>query len=346
MKRSHAIYLATLLASCLACELAENPTTPAGSDDPQPAAVPDTIVAWGRNNNGQCNVPAPSTGFVALAGAADHSLVLKADSTVVGWGSGFNGLVSNSRFVAISGGTSSLGLRADSTIVVLTPSPCGHCTVPESNAGFIAVAAGIWHSLAIRADSSIVAWGMGSPYCGLPSVNANFVAIAAGYEHSLALRADGSYAFWRCNFPGLLDIPGRSASPLITPDIVAGKQHGSLATRVDHGYEPCSELVSTTSYIAIAAGDEHYLALRADGSILALGSYCRLGLCDEPLHNTGFIAIATGDNHNLALRGDGTIIAWGSDEFGQVQVPEPNAGFIAIAAGTHHSLAIKAGVAK
>jgi hypothetical protein len=36
-----------------------------------------TIVAWGRNNDGQCDVPAPNADFVALAGGGYHSLGLK-----------------------------------------------------------------------------------------------------------------------------------------------------------------------------------------------------------------------------------------------------------------------------
>jgi hypothetical protein len=37
------------------------------------------IVAWGLNDQGQCNVPAPNTGFVAVAGGYWHSLGLKRD---------------------------------------------------------------------------------------------------------------------------------------------------------------------------------------------------------------------------------------------------------------------------
>ena len=36
-----------------------------------------SIVAWGWNEYGQCNAPAPNTGFVALSGGYWHSLGLK-----------------------------------------------------------------------------------------------------------------------------------------------------------------------------------------------------------------------------------------------------------------------------
>ncbi len=37
-----------------------------------------SIVAWGANGDGQRNVPAPNTAFVAVAGGGQHSLGLKA----------------------------------------------------------------------------------------------------------------------------------------------------------------------------------------------------------------------------------------------------------------------------
>jgi len=36
-----------------------------------------SIVASGNNDYGQCNVPAPNSGFVGLAAGASHSLGLK-----------------------------------------------------------------------------------------------------------------------------------------------------------------------------------------------------------------------------------------------------------------------------
>lgn len=36
-----------------------------------------TIVAWGENNEGQCNVPSPNEGFIAVAGGFAHNLGLR-----------------------------------------------------------------------------------------------------------------------------------------------------------------------------------------------------------------------------------------------------------------------------
>lgn len=45
-----------------------------------------TIVAWGRNDYGQCTVPLPNVDFVAVSGGGYHSLGLKSDGTIVAWG--------------------------------------------------------------------------------------------------------------------------------------------------------------------------------------------------------------------------------------------------------------------
>jgi hypothetical protein len=37
-----------------------------------------SLVAWGWDNSGQCDVPAPNSGFVAVAAGEYHSLGLKA----------------------------------------------------------------------------------------------------------------------------------------------------------------------------------------------------------------------------------------------------------------------------
>jgi hypothetical protein len=61
---------------------------------------------------------------------------------------------------------------------------------PPSGNDFVAIAAYHWHSLALKADGSIIGWSDNS-YCQAdpPSGN-NFVAIAAGGLHSLAIKEE------------------------------------------------------------------------------------------------------------------------------------------------------------
>ena len=118
-----------------------------------------SVVAWGDNRFGDCDVPSPNTGFVAIAAGYMHSLGLKQDGSVVAWGS--------NRY--------------------------RQCHVPSPNTGFKAIAAGGDHSLGLKEDGSVVAWGDNEyGQCNVPSPNTGFVAIAAGLVHSLGLKLDAS----------------------------------------------------------------------------------------------------------------------------------------------------------
>jgi hypothetical protein len=290
-------------------------TTFANKNEQRPfGPLPESgsIVAWGDNSYGQCDVPSPNSGFTTIAAGFYHSLGLKADGSIRAWGWNNWGQCDvpspNSGFTAIAAGEyHSLGLKADSSIIAWGDNEEGQCTVPLPNGGFTAVAADGGHSLGLKADGSIVAWGYnGDGECDVPSPNSGFTAIAAGAMHSLGLKADGSIVAWGYNYYGQCDVP----SP-------------------------------NSGFTAIAAGEYYSLGLKVNNSIIAWG-YNGDGECDVPSPNSGFTAIATNWCHSLGLKADGSIVAWGDNSYGQCDVPSPNSGFTAIAAGAMHSLGLKA----
>ncbi len=89
---------------------------------------------------------------------------------------------------------------------------------------------------------------------------------------------------------------------------------------------------------AIAAGWDHYLLLRPDGSVEAEGDNSA-GQCNVPA-GLRATAIAGGMRHSLALRPDGSVAAWGRNLEGQCNVP---AGLraTAIAGARYASLALR-----
>jgi len=280
-----------------------------------------SIVAWGANSSGQCNVPSPNSGFIAISAGWAHSLGLRQDGSIVAWGSNYdlNGNYSgqcnlpspNTGFIAISaGGFHSLGLKQNGSIVAWGANNSGQCNLPSPNTGFIAIAAGGAHSLGLKQDGSIVAWGGNwDGQCNIPSPNSGFIAISAGWAHSLGLKQDGSIVAW-----------GRN------------------------DYEQCNIPSPNSGFIAVAAGYNHSLGLKSDGSIVAWGRN-NAGQCNIPSPNTGFIAIAAGGSweggHSLGLKQDGSIVAWGRNDSGQCNIPSPNTGFVAVAAGSVHNLGLK-----
>jgi len=177
------------------------------------------IVAWGENDDGQCDVPSPNSGFIAVSGGVDHSLGLRNDGSIAAWGTTYCGQCDipdpNTGFIAVAAGHSySLGLRTDGSIAAWGRNDSGQCDVPSPNSGFKAVAAGWFHSLGLRDDGSIVAWGTNYyGQCDIPDPNTGFIAVAGGgigpwgNGHSLGLRDDGSIAAWGWNECGQCDVP-------------------------------------------------------------------------------------------------------------------------------------------
>jgi hypothetical protein len=263
--------------------------------------------------------------------------------TVVGWGNNNYTQATppdSNDFVAIAAGIwHSLALKSDGSIVGWGWDDFGQATPPDGN-DFVAIAAGTWHGLALKSNDSVVGWGWNDFGQATPPDGNDFVAIAGGGNHSLALRFDGSIVGWGSN-------SYTQATPPDSNDFVAiaaGIWH-SLALKSDGsivcwGRNLYGETIPPdgNDFVAIAANGNHSLALRLNGSIVGWGSN-DYGLATPPDGND-FVAIATGDNHSLALRSNGSIAGWGSNDYGQATPPQ-GSGFNAIAAGGYHSLAIK-----
>ncbi len=96
---------------------------------------------------------------------------------------------------------------------------------PLTPVGAIALAGGAAHVLALRADGSVLAWGV--DFSGQTDVHAaaqsDVIAIAAGLVQSLALRRDGSVVAWGSNGSGESDVPTAARSGVVA--IAAGWQH-------------------------------------------------------------------------------------------------------------------------
>jgi len=233
----------------------------------------------------------------------------------------------------------------------------GQCSVPENLSGVVAISAGAFHSLAVRADGHVVAWGCrgrDGGQCGVPADLSGVTAVAAGTFHSLALRRDGTVVAWGCgSFDG-----GECSVPSGLSDVtaVAAGEFQSLALKRDgtvvawgcgsFDVGQCTVPSGLSGVTAIAAGYAHSLALLADGSVVAWGcAALNRGQCSVPGDLLPATAIAAGQVHSLALQTDGTVAGWSCGflaDYGQCTPSGALSAVTAIAAGSFHSLALKA----
>ena len=128
-----------------------------------------TVVAWGNNTYGQCNVPAGQSNVVAVAAGQSHSIALKSDGTMVSWGWNAYGQTNvpaglNNVIAIAAGSFHSLALASSSDPTIIRQ-PAPFYTNVTSRL-LLSVGAGI----------TIAGLGLGSWLLGL----AGLVAVAAG----------------------------------------------------------------------------------------------------------------------------------------------------------------------
>ena len=262
-----------------------------------------TVLAWGNNGYGQLGdgttehkaTPSPVqglNGITAIAAGTNFALALKNDGTVWAWG--YNGA----------------GQLGDGTTTYIQNTP----VQVQGLDSVVTIVAGEGHSLAIKSDGTLWAWGQNgfgqlgistSIYRSNIPVHVQGIeqitSVTAGRFHTVAIKGDGTVWAWGYNPFGQLGngTTTNSNTPVQTQGI--------------------------NGIIGIAAGSFYSTAIRSDGAVFEWG---RTNLGDAssdrvlPVEVQGIskvIAIDAANTYNsIALKNDGTVWTWGENGYGNL----------------------------
>jgi alpha-tubulin suppressor-like RCC1 family protein len=270
-----------------------------------------TLLSWGNNNLGKLGnnstIDSPSpvpvqnlTGVVAVAAGEIHSLALKDDGTVWVWGSNSSGQLGD--------GTNDFN-----------PHPLPVQVPVLSN--IIAISAHLNHSLALKADGTVWAWGANdfgqignntvggtvSPPTQVMNLS-NVIAIAAGFQHNAALKSDGTVWVW-----------GRNAE---------GEIGNNTTTTTGCQCQPLPLQTTISGVSQITAGFFNTAAVKPNGDVFVWGSnnFGQIGNGTTggnlplPVQSavSNVIELKMRGYHIFARINDGSVRAWGYNGDGEL----------------------------
>jgi alpha-tubulin suppressor-like RCC1 family protein len=217
---------------------------------------------------------------------------------------------------------------------------------PDPFANWHQVTPGYLHTLAVRADGTMWAWGDNSGKqlgdgTSTPRYNpirvtaySDWQAVAAGPYHSLGRRVNGNLYGWGDNSSGQLGASGSALPVLIDSNIY----WQDLAAAGTAGATP-------------ALSSSYSLTRKTDGSFKQMGVSPTSSATAALL--TDWVVLSAGISHAAAIRADGTIWSWGANTKGQlgdssiatrttpVQTGSAT-NWVQVAAGAAHSVGLQA----
>ncbi|MCL2175350.1 MAG: hypothetical protein FWB73_04815 [Treponema sp.] len=237
--------------------------------------------------------------------------------------------------ISSSGNQVTLNYKGSSVSLIFTiqlTTTGNSVTLTRKSTGLVRqVSAGSLHTVAIKTDGTLWAWGdnrygqLGDGTSGIDSndhsanknipvlIGSGYASVSAGDSHTVAIKTDGTLWAWGANSSGQLG---------------DGTWYESKNTPVQIG----------TGYASVSAGDDHTVAIKTDGTLWAWGmnNYGQLGDGTNTYYNdgygnyinndrnapvqigTGYASVSAGSDHTVAIKTDGSLWAWGRNNYGQL----------------------------
>ncbi len=153
-----------------------------------------------------------------------------------------------------------------------------------------------------------------------------------------------SVAAWGINTSGRLSVPPGATNVVA---IAAGYDHclalrsnGTIVAWGGNDSGQATPPADLTNVVSIVAGARSSSVLKADGTSTGWGLNTS-GECDAPPAFTNGVQIAGVSSHRLGLKADGTALGWGYNPYGLAECPPGLSNLVGVAAGGGHSVVLR-----
>ncbi|GDX48851.1 chromosome condensation regulator [Bacteroidota bacterium] len=290
-----------------------------------------TLWTWGNNSNGQIGNGGNSdilnpyqVGWaddwskVGTGKSSNHNLAIKNNGTLWAWGDNFYGQ-----------------LGFDAGVNYATPQQVG------TDTDWHKVYCGMFFSIAIKTDSTLWGWGSNefgqvdesnsSNFILVPtqiSADSNWSELSCGDGHCLALNSAGEMYAWGFNLQGTV---GNGNSGI-----------GSNAT--------LQHIATEYTWLSVAAGDSHSLAVRSDNTLWSWGTstsgelgngvlFSQNSLPAQVGTESDWAKVFSGEYCSFGIKTDGTLWAWGQNAYGELGIGNNENQFSPVQVGTESNWA-------
>jgi uncharacterized protein YjdB len=267
-----------------------------------------TLWAWGWNSSGQLGDGTTTyrlspirvgndNNWVSVSAGSGHSLAIKTDGTLWAWGANGSGQLGN--------GT------ADGILIIIRP--------PDrigTDTNWASVSAGSGHSLAIKTDGTLWAWGNNldgqlgdgttterhTTPVRIGGAN-DWMSVFAGINHTLAVKTNGELWAWGGNGSGQLG------------DGTTTERHSPIRIGGLSNWASTSAGGMRGGFPFFISNNNSF-AVKTDGTLWTWGSGQLVPI--QIGSATNWASVSTRNSHTVAVRTDGTLWAWGDNGSGQL----------------------------
>ena len=246
------------------------------------------------------------------------------------------------RETLVAGGSYTVGLRNDGTVVTVGSNEHRQCDVSEWT-DIIAISAGGRHTVGLQADGTLVAVGSNDEgQCNI-SEWTDIVAISTGFGITVGLKSDGTVLVAGSTTLGIIDVSRFTDIISISASghIVGLKTDGTVvATGADH----CGQcnVSGWTDITSIYATGGATLGIKSDGTVIITEYPSNFDYGENDVHAwKNIVSVCSSGMHTVGLTSDGTVSAVGLTTYGRCDVSEWT-DIVAISEGGNYTLGLKA----